>query len=53
MKSCEKTDVCAIEDIVEDVYDTAPWHLKEQLTELKSHIKKYPKMYPKTAGRIK
>jgi len=30
MKSCEKTDVCAIEDIVEDVYDTAPWHLKEQ-----------------------
>ena len=53
MKSCEKTDVCAIEDIVEDVYDTAPWHLKEQLSELKAHIKKYPKMYPKTAGRIK
>ena len=53
MKSCEKTDVCAIEDIVEDVYDTAPWHLKEQLSELKAHIKKYPKMYPKTAGRVK
>ncbi|USI26770.1 thiamine pyrophosphate-dependent dehydrogenase E1 component subunit alpha [Alteromonas macleodii] len=52
MKSCEKTDVCAIEDIVEDVYDTAPWHLKEQLSELKAHIKKYPKMYPKTAGRV-
>ena len=53
MKSCEKTDVCAIEDIVEDVYDTAPWHLKEQLNGLKAHIKKYPKMYPKTAGRVK
>ncbi|WP_334037214.1 thiamine pyrophosphate-dependent dehydrogenase E1 component subunit alpha [Alteromonas macleodii] len=53
MKSCEKTDVCSIEDIVEDVYDTAPWHLKEQLSELKAHIKKYPKMYPKTAGRVK
>ncbi|MFD3396650.1 thiamine pyrophosphate-dependent dehydrogenase E1 component subunit alpha [Alteromonas macleodii] len=53
MKSCEKADVCAIEDIVEDVYDTAPWHLKEQLSELKAHIKKYPKMYPKTAGRVK
>ncbi|MCZ8529296.1 thiamine pyrophosphate-dependent dehydrogenase E1 component subunit alpha [Alteromonas sp. PRIM-21] len=53
MKSCEKTDVCAIDDIVEDVYDTAPWHLKEQLNELKAHIKKYPKMYPKTAGRVK
>ena len=53
MKSCEKTEVCAIDDIVEDVYDTPPWHLKEQLNELKAHIKKYPKMYPKTAGRIK
>lgn len=53
LKSCEKTDVCAIEDIVEDVYDTPPWHLKEQLSSLKAHIKKYPQMYPKTAGRVK
>lgn len=53
LKSCEKTDICPIDDIIEDVYDTPPWHLKEQLTSLKAHIKKYPQMYPKTAGRVK
>lgn len=29
MKSCEKIDVCVIEDIVEDVYDIVFWYLKE------------------------
>ncbi len=53
LKSCEKTDICPIDDIIDDVYDTPPWHLKEQLTSLKAHIKKYPQMYPKTAGRVK
>ena len=53
LKQCEKTDVCAIDAIVEDVYDTPPWHLQEQLSQLKTHIKKYPQMYPKTAGRVK
>ena len=53
MKVCEKTDVCDIDDIIEDVYDTPPWHLKEQLASLKAHIKKYPQRYPKTAGRVK
>ncbi|MDB2330153.1 thiamine pyrophosphate-dependent dehydrogenase E1 component subunit alpha [Alteromonas sp.] len=52
LKESEKIDICPIEDIVSDVYDTVPWHLEEQLTELKAHIKKYPKNYPKTAGRI-
>jgi len=53
LKSCEKTDICEVDEIVEDVYDTPPWHLKEQLNSLKAHIKKYPQMYPKTAGRVK
>ncbi len=53
LKESEKIDVNPIEDIVEDVYDQVPWHLKEQLDNLKSHIKKYPKAYPKTAGRVK
>ncbi|MBF7072776.1 thiamine pyrophosphate-dependent dehydrogenase E1 component subunit alpha [Glaciecola sp. MH2013] len=53
VKTAEKVDVAPIEDIIEDVYDVAPWHLKEQLESLKSHIKQYPEHYPKTAGRIK
>jgi 2-oxoisovalerate dehydrogenase E1 component alpha subunit len=53
LKNCEKTDICEVDEIVEDVYDTPPWHLKEQLNSLKAHIKQYPQMYPKTAGRVK
>jgi 2-oxoisovalerate dehydrogenase E1 component alpha subunit len=52
LKLCEQVPVCSIEHIVEDVYDTPPWHLQEQLTELKDHIRKYPENYPATAGRI-
>jgi 2-oxoisovalerate dehydrogenase E1 component alpha subunit len=44
--------ICPIEQIIEDVYDTPPWHLKAQLAELKTHIKKYPEAYPKTSGRL-
>jgi 2-oxoisovalerate dehydrogenase E1 component alpha subunit len=43
--------VCPIEQIIEDVYDTPPWHLKAQLAELKTHIDMYPEAYPKTSGR--
>ena len=53
LKESEKIDVNPIEDLVEDVYDEVPWHLKEQLDTLKSHIKQYPNVYPKTAGRVK
>ena len=53
LKTSEKVDICPIEDIVTDVYDDVPWHLKEQLDALKSHIKKYPDAYPKTSGRVK
>ncbi|WP_395343533.1 thiamine pyrophosphate-dependent dehydrogenase E1 component subunit alpha [Ningiella sp. W23] len=51
LKVAEKVAVNPIEDIIEDVYDTPPWHLKQQLSELKQHIAKYPQAYPKTSGR--
>lgn len=52
LKRVEQVPVCPIDEIIEDVYDTPPWHLKEQLASLKAHIKQYPDAYPKTSGRI-
>lgn len=52
LKQVEKVPVCNIDEIVTDVYSEVPWHLEEQLQELKEHIKKYPEHYPNTAGRI-
>lgn len=52
MKRAEKVEICVIDEIVNDVYDTPPWHLREQLSDLKSHISKYPDAYPKTSGRL-
>ncbi len=53
MKKAEQVDICEIDDLINDVYDAPPWHLKEQLSELKKHISLYPEAYPKTAGRIR
>lgn len=53
LKRVEQVPVCEIDEIIEDVYDTPPWHLKDQLAELKQHIAKYPDAYPKTSGRVK
>ncbi len=53
LKEAEKVSVNPIEDIVNDVYDEVPWHLKEQLDNLKDHIRQYPDAYPKTSGRVK
>lgn len=53
LKACEKTAICDIDEIVNDVYDVVPWHLEQQLIDLKAHIKKYPQKYPKTAGSVK
>ncbi|MGS2720165.1 thiamine pyrophosphate-dependent dehydrogenase E1 component subunit alpha [Paraglaciecola aestuariivivens] len=52
LKKAEKVPICTLDQIVEDVYDTPPWHLKEQLAELKEHVAKYPEAYPKTSGRL-
>ena len=52
LKRVEKVPICKIDEIISDVYDVPPWHLKEQLAELKAHIAKYPDAYPKTSGRL-
>ena len=51
LKRAETVPVNPLKDIVEDVYDTPPWHLKKQLAELEAHVAKYPQDYPKTARR--
>ncbi len=51
LKKAEKEPINPIQDIIEDVYDTPPWHLQKQLAELQTHIAKYPHEYPKTSGR--
>ncbi len=52
LKQVEQVPVCKVDEIVADVYDEVPWHLQEQLQELKAHIKQYPEAYPATSGRI-
>lgn len=52
LKSAETVPVPHIDEIINDVYDTPPKHLKQQLEALKAHIRKYPDAYPKTASRI-
>ena len=52
LKLAEKVPICPIDQIIEDVYDTPPWHLKAQLDNLKAHIAMYPEAYPKTSGRL-
>ncbi|WP_416304862.1 thiamine pyrophosphate-dependent dehydrogenase E1 component subunit alpha [Neptunicella sp. SCSIO 80796] len=52
LKRVEQVPICVVDEIIGDVYDTPPWHLKEQLAELKQHIGKYPDAYPKTSGRL-
>lgn len=52
MKKAEQVDVCNVDQLVEDVYDQTPWHLQEQLNQLKQHIFKYPEHYPRTSGRV-
>ena len=52
LKRAEQVPICVIDQIIEDVYDSPPWHLKAQLADLKSHIAKYPQEYPKTSGRL-
>ncbi|MBU3022924.1 thiamine pyrophosphate-dependent dehydrogenase E1 component subunit alpha [Aestuariibacter sp. A3R04] len=53
LKTAEKVEINPVDDLVTDVFDHVPWHLKEQLDGLKRHIKQYPQMYPKTSGSVK
>ncbi|WP_207061490.1 thiamine pyrophosphate-dependent dehydrogenase E1 component subunit alpha [Motiliproteus sp. SC1-56] len=52
MKEAEKRPAPVIEEMITDVYDTPPAHLKEQLEGLKAHVRLYPEAYPATSGRM-
>ncbi|HKJ95857.1 MAG TPA: thiamine pyrophosphate-dependent dehydrogenase E1 component subunit alpha [Gammaproteobacteria bacterium] len=52
MKAAEKVPAPPLSDLIEDVYDTPPWHLKEQLAALQDHVRSNPDAYPKTRGRV-
>ncbi len=51
MKKAEKVPMPALTEMITDVYETPPWHLQEQLDELKQHVRKYPEHYPKSSWR--
>lgn len=51
LKKAEQVSINPLSDIIEDVYDIPPWHLKKQLSELEAHVAKYPNDYPKTGGK--
>ena len=50
LKVSEKVPAPSLEEIVTDVYSDVPRHLKDQLSELKTHIAKYPNAYPSSSG---
>lgn len=52
VKVSEKVPAPELKEIISDVYDVPPWHLKEQLEQLEEHIRKYPDAYPATSGRL-
>ena len=49
LKASEKKTRAKVEDLFIDVYDEMPWHLKEQMEELKNHISKNRDKYDLTA----
>lgn len=52
LKEAEQVPVPALNEIIEDVYDTPTAQLEEQLEALKAHVRKYPDAYPKTAKGV-
>jgi 2-oxoisovalerate dehydrogenase E1 component alpha subunit len=53
VKTAEKVPICNLDDMVNDVYDKVPWHLEQQMNDLKKHLLKYPESYPNTAEDVK
>jgi 2-oxoisovalerate dehydrogenase E1 component alpha subunit len=50
LKAEEKESRPPLSTLIEDVYDTPPWHLREQLEALTEHIGRYPDRYPQDRG---
>lgn len=49
LAALKKAEVVAkpyLEDLITDVYEEVPQHLRKQMNELKAHIAKYPEHYP-------
>jgi 2-oxoisovalerate dehydrogenase E1 component alpha subunit len=52
LKTSEKIEVPALEELVTDVYEQVPPQLQRQYEQLKQHVIKYPEAYPATSSRI-
>jgi 2-oxoisovalerate dehydrogenase E1 component alpha subunit len=50
LKAEEKEPKPPLSELIEDVYDTPPWHLREQFDELTEHIRQHPERYPTDMG---
>ncbi len=50
LKAEEKEPKPPLSLLVEDVYDTPPWHLREQMDALNDHVRQYPDHYPSGKG---
>jgi 2-oxoisovalerate dehydrogenase E1 component alpha subunit len=52
LKAEEQLPKPALPELIEDVYDTPPAHLKEQYEELTAHLREHPDHYPVSRGRF-
>ncbi|RLQ22571.1 thiamine pyrophosphate-dependent dehydrogenase E1 component subunit alpha [Seongchinamella sediminis] len=50
LKAEEKEPGPPLSEMAEDVYDTPPWHLREQMEALAEHVRQYPDHYPHVKG---
>lgn len=50
LKAEEREPGPPLAGLIEDVYDTPPWHLREQLEALTEHVRQYPEHYPASKG---
>jgi 2-oxoisovalerate dehydrogenase E1 component subunit alpha len=50
LKAEEKEPGPPLSELIEDVYDTPPWHLREQWEALSGHVQQYPERYPSSKG---
>ncbi|WP_241263133.1 thiamine pyrophosphate-dependent dehydrogenase E1 component subunit alpha [Parahaliea mediterranea] len=50
LKAEEKEPKPPLAALVEDVYDTPPWHLREQIEALSEHVRRHAEHYPAGKG---
>lgn len=52
LKAEEREPKPPLSELIEDVYDTPPWHLREQLEALTEHVRQYADHYPAGKGGL-